>query len=302
MKELITELTEEWRIGGTPKQIYDTVWQIGDGFVLKVYHDEDKLRRSIRINASLGEMGIPVAKTLPTCTGKPYIQKNEYFFHISERLPGKNTISLKNNTEIGFEMGKIIARLHCAFRECEELQGLWQSSLPDEMNGWIREAFEKSGWKYIEKSRFYEILHYLEKHCHKLYVQPIHRDVHFGNFLFDNGSFSGYIDFDLSQKNVRIFDLCYFVLSVLSEKDKLEITEGEWFALLENTFAGYHSLCELSAQELEAVPCVMEAIELLFVAWCINEDDRIAAENAAKIFRFVESNADKIAVCTRCGS
>ena len=32
-------------------------------------------------------------------------------------------------------------------------------------------------------------------------VQLIHRDVHFGNFLFDEGKFSGYIDFDLSQRN-----------------------------------------------------------------------------------------------------
>ena len=29
-------------------------------------------------------------------------------------------------------------------------------------------------------------------------------------FLFYNNKFSGYIDFDLSQINIRIFDICYF--------------------------------------------------------------------------------------------
>lgn len=38
----------------------------------------------------------------------------------------------------------------------------------------------------------------------KLPIQLIRREVHLGNLLFDNNKFSGYIDFDLSQKNIRI--------------------------------------------------------------------------------------------------
>ena len=48
--------------------------------------------------------------------------------------------------------------------------------------------------------------------------------MHFGNFLFQEGSFSGYIDFDLSQKNIRIFDLCYFLAGLLAEEPWEEYT------------------------------------------------------------------------------
>lgn len=32
---------------------------------------------------------------------------------------------------------------------------------------------------------------------------------------FQEGKFSKYMDFDLSQRNIRIFDLCYFMLGLL---------------------------------------------------------------------------------------
>ncbi len=300
MKKAIAELLNEWNIEhGELKQIYDTVWQIGDDCILKIYRNEEQLLRNIQVSASLDKMGIPVGKTIPTAKGEPYVRKNGYLFHVAQRLHGKNTVSLKGNIEICFEMGKIIAALHCAFKKCEALQGLWQSSPEDELNGWIKETFEKTNWKYIEKRCFNETLQGVEKYCDNLPVQPIHRDVHFGNFLFDNGIFTGYIDFDLSQKNIRIFDLCYFVLSILSEKDKFEITTEEWFDLLKLTFAGYCTLNSLSESETKAVPYVMQAIELLFVAWCAGEDNTIGAGNAEKIYHFVKSNEVRISECVK---
>jgi len=35
--------------------------------------------------------------------------------------------------------------------------------------------------------------------------------------LFDQGKLTGYIDFDLSQKDARIFNICYFLMGLLSE-------------------------------------------------------------------------------------
>ena len=128
----------------------------------------------------------------------------------------------------------------------------------------------------------------------KLPVQLIHRDVHFGNFLFEKGKFSGYIDFDLSQRNIRIFDICYFLLGLLSEEVKLEITREQWFVIVKNVFAGYESKVELTEDEKYAVPYVMECIELLFVAYFESINDVHCAEDASKIYDFVKMQENKI--------
>ena len=125
-------------------------------------------------------------------------------------------------------------------------------------------------------------------------VQLIHRDVHFGNFLFDNGNFSGYIDFDLSQKNIRIFDICYFVLGLLSEEEKVDITQEKWFEILKDVFRGYNEVNKLSLQEIKAVPYVMKSIELLFAAWFLNQNDKKCSENAVAILNFIDDNMERI--------
>lgn len=122
----------------------------------------------------------------------------------------------------------------------------------------------------------------------------IHRDVHFGNFLFDKDNFSGYIDFDLSQRNIRIFDLCYFVLGLLSEEETIIITEDKWFSILINVFKGYNEVNKLLSQEINAVPYVMKSIELLFVAWFLSQNDKKCSENAVEIFTFINDNTEKI--------
>ena len=105
----------------------------------------------------------------------------------------------------------------------------WDNSLLDEMNGWIRESMEKNGWQCISKEEYERTVSQLAAVYEQLPVQLIHRDIHFGNFLFADGVFSGYIDFDLTQRNIRIFDLCYFLLGLLSEEEELRITEETWF-------------------------------------------------------------------------
>lgn len=122
----------------------------------------------------------------------------------------------------------------------------------------------------------------------------IHRDVHFGNFLFSEGKFSGYIDFDLSQRNIRLFDLCYFLLGLRSEEEELELTEKEWFEFLAYTFTGYEKILLLSESEKQAVTCVMECIELLFTAWFDHEKDVECAGDAYRLYEFIKKQENRI--------
>lgn len=276
------------------KQIYDTTWQIGEGHVLKVYQDKEGLERNIKVLQILEQMKIPVGKIVPANAIEPYVQYEDKFYFLSEKLQGKNIIQIGNDKKLAGKMGGIIADLHLAFAKCDEEDSFWNNSLLEEMNGWVKQNFEDLGWEQISRAEYEEVVKKLETLYDELPVQLIHRDVHFGNFLFEEGEFSGYIDFDLSQRNIRIFDLCYFMLGLLSEKEKFELTEELWFAFLQDVFQVYQRKVQLTEAEKKAVPYVMECIELLFVSYFASIKDVACANSAFEIFAFVKKHEEKI--------
>lgn len=291
MKERIQEIVKEWNIDVIDiKQIYDSAWKIGDEYILKVYENVNMLERNIKIINILNDMGIPVGNIVKTKIDEVFAYDEQHYYLLSHKLCGSNIVSLKNNMPLAKEMGRIIADLHIAFKECEKQDEFWNNSLLDEMKGWVRSALSDNKWKYVSEEKFDYIVTRLEELYDKLPVQLIHRDVHFGNFLFNNGKFSGYIDFDLSQRNIRIFDLCYFVLGLLSEEEKLDVSMNEWFEIVKSVFGGYQEKICLNEEEKQAVPYVMMAIELLFVAWFVGQEDVKCAKDAVRIFEFVEEN------------
>ena len=62
MKECIENILKNWNVPeSTIKQVYDSAWQVGQQFVLKVYDDVDELNRNIKMLSILDDMGIPVS-------------------------------------------------------------------------------------------------------------------------------------------------------------------------------------------------------------------------------------------------
>lgn len=295
MRDKMTRILSHWGLQNHEvKQLYNTTWQVGDEYVLKVYQNHDLLERNLEILRILDDRKIPVGKIVPACDGSRYVSDEDAFYLLSQKLPGSNIVRIGSNRKIARTMGEIIADLHIALKKCEGLDTFWNNSLLEEMNGWVKNNFEDRTWKYISREEYEETVEKLAALYDKLPVQLIHRDVHFGNFLFFNGAFSGYIDFDLSQKNIRIFDLCYFCLGVLSEKEKLELTEELWFEFTGNVFGGYEKKLPLSEAEKKAVPYVMECIELLFVSWFMSINDVKCAEDAYGSFAFVKKQENRI--------
>ena len=279
------------------RRIYDTAWLVGDNYVLKVYHDKQMLERNLQMLHILGEMNIPVAQVVPACSNVQYVSHDGAYYFLSRKLPGSNITRIDEGKNLALKMGEIIARLHAAFKKCDAVDGLWSNSLLDEMNGWVKENMERNSWSYLSREAYEKAVSQLADIYDQLPVQLIHRDIHFGNFLFADGVFSGYIDFDLSQRNIRIFDICYFLLGLLSEEEGLKITEEAWFVFLRNVFTGYESILELSPAEKKAVPYVMECIELLFVAYFENIKDFQCAMNAYEIYEFVKMQENRIWNC-----
>ena len=162
------------------------------------------MERNIKISEILLDCTIPVAKIVYTKTGEKYVEYKNNYFLMSKKLRGCNISDIKDNT-IAWKMGRAIAQLHMAFVQCEREVEFWDNSLLKEMKGWIRKNLANNEWNILNEKEYSKTLEMLEGVYEYLPKQLIHRDVHFGNFLFFEGNLSGYIDFDLSQRNILIF-------------------------------------------------------------------------------------------------
>lgn len=288
MNNQIPQLLTNWNISGEISQIYSTAWDISNQYVLKIYEDLGLLKRNITMLHALHDSGIPVARIIPLYDGRDYLEYHESYCILMDKLPGKNLVNISQKpAELSYQMGTVLGRLHLGFQRCEGRITFWNNSLLDELNGWIQESFLINGWNYITKEDFDDTVHTLSQLYDELPKQLIHRDVHFGNFLFDQGTFSGYIDFDLSQRNIRIFDIAYFLLGLLADKEYNRLSDDSWLIIVQETIRGYEEYISLLDYEKIALPTVMKCIELLFVAYFTNERDPARAKDAADIFNFV---------------
>ena len=289
----IEQVMTKYGIKGEIKRIYGTAWNIGDEFVLKKYVNFEELKRNVDVLSILYSEQIPVPKIIATSNNEKYLKDKENYWLLTTKLKGCNIVNVnKCNEQWFFKMGEIIARLHLAFDECEVKIKCWNNSLLGEMESWIRKNICNK--KIIDENEFEGIINKFRLVDKELSYGLIHRDVHLGNFLFYNNEFSGYIDFDLSQKNIRIFDLCYFMLGLLLEDEENKVDEMQWFQYLKSLVKGYASIIPISTVERESIPLVMECIELLFSAYFIEEKDERAMKDSLKLYEFCKNNYNKI--------
>lgn len=292
---MIKEIMKEWNVKCTPVQIYHSSWNINNSHILKVYDDPTTLLRNIAMMKSLYEAGIPVPEIAKLQDGREYLESNRRYYVLTSKLDGKNIIHIKDcGDEWFFMFGTILAKLHLAFQECEKNISYWNNSMLEEMEGWVNRNLLKFRPEYLEQEEINTSIKELAQVYEELPRQLIHRDVHLGNFLFDKGVFSGYIDFDFSQKNIRIFDLCYFLLGILLEEDNNRVEEKKWFRIVSQVVGGYNSILRLNTAEKNAIVCIMKNIELLFVAYFLELGDEKLAKDSANLFSFVKRNEEKI--------
>jgi Ser/Thr protein kinase RdoA (MazF antagonist) len=302
MKEKIEALLEAWGIKEEIQQIYDTAWSVGDHYVMKTNHNLAGLRRNIEMMKILDECGIPVAKPILTLAGQDYIETNGEYYLLMNKLPGTHILDIYQAEYINnaYETGRAVAKLHTAFLACEQKITFWNNNLVEEMTGWVDDTLKENQYRYITKIDYEESLKELQACYDRLPRQLIHRDMHYGNLLFQNGTFSGYIDFDLSQKNVRIFDICYFLIGLLIDHDKKKDDVKQWYEIVANFMKGYEAINKLTNLEKDSIGCLMKNIELLFVAYFIGEEDEALAESAARLYYFVKEQEGTIRSAIHC--
>ena len=243
----------------------DSACYVGDGYVLKYTANPGKLKKDIELSKALESIGLLSAVPVLTAEGKEYIQDGEVYFYLTRRLPGTQMVSHRFGEGDGRFVGEIIGQLHMALSKCED--GVSEADLLATVRDW---ALPKAKIALDLSDAFCkEYLDIFATLYPSLPRQIIHRDPNPGNIICADAQW-GFIDFELAERNARIYDPCYAATAVLSEtfgKDN-----DKWLDIYRDIICGYDSVAHLTQEERGAIPYVILANQFVCVAWFAEQD------------------------------
>ena len=269
-------LNDIWIMDGAA--ISGNVWSFGDGYVLKA-GERIPLLKNLKIQKALAAQGFMAATPVATKAGAEYLD-GEQIFTLTHKIPGdplkKDDRFGESRKDFGLKYGKSIAKLHQA------LAGLEAEIMPNETNlyeqviEWAMPNVKKQNEQWglgLSNEFFHDYTETFGSIFSKLPKQLIHHDVHPSNILFDNGEVSGFIDFDLSERNIRLWDPCYCSTGLLSEWHGVDNIQEKWPDVLAGVMLGYDSVNHLSPEEKQAVFYVICSIQMICVAYFESVDE-----------------------------
>lgn len=271
---------------------------VGDDYVLKFTANLGKLNTQFAISKALKKAGFNVATPILTSDGKEYIINGELYAFVTNRIKGNqinsSTIYDNDYEKRGRFIGEIIGQLHLVLSQFDIPVN--DANLLATMKDWA-----------LPKSKI--IMNLTDDFCNdfvctfeKLYPilskQIIHRDPNPGNIIVNGDSF-GFIDFDLSEKNVRIYDPCYASTAILSETiNNIDETRlSKWIKIYKNIICGYDSIAKLSKDEKTAMPYIIVSNQLISCAWFSEQEKYQEQYNAnLKMTKWIVDNFDKLLI------
>lgn len=259
-QETVTDVYDE----GTGNR-KENAYYVGEGYVLKHTTNLGKLKKHIEVSKALSGIGLLSAVPVLTAGGAEYLREGEGYFYLTRRLPGKQMASHRFGSGDGRFVGEIIGQLHLALAQVEDC--VTEADLLATVRDWaLPKAREALG---LSEGFCRAYLENFAKTYPVLPRQIIHRDPNPGNIICAEDQW-GFIDFELSERNARIYDPCYAATAVLSETFAAE-NEG-WLEVYRQIIAGYDSVAHLTPQERQAIPLVILANQFVCVAWFAEQD------------------------------
>lgn len=238
----------------------DSAVYVGEKFILKHTADLGKLKKHIEVSKALESIGLLSAVPVLTADGAEYIQEGAIYFHLTFRLPGENMVSHRFEDGDGRFVGEIIGQLHLALRKIDDQVN--EADLLSTVKEW---ALPKAKTVLGLSDTFCkEYLDTFTALYPELPRQIIHRDPNPGNIICANEQW-GFIDFELAERNARIYDPCYAATAVLSETFGQD--NDRWLMLYRDIICGYDMVAHLTEAECVAIPYIILANQFVCVAW-----------------------------------
>ena len=308
MDAVIEKLLGSWNIGGVVEicTTQDGVMSVTatDGLVY-VFKERggvelaEQLEREFRLLSALHERGIPIAVPLSTSSGACFEVEDSKCYCLYPRIEaclpdGCYTPGAKQRL---LSVGRELAKLHGALRECDELDVFPEENLVRQVRSYatplILEHSDNLGAGGAESLIDFlnATLPAVTAHLPR---QLIHRDPHLGNILFtSDDQVAGFVDFDLAVRGLRVFDLCYCSTGMLSEADDCDALASQWGELVIALIDGYEGIGDLCSAEKKAIWHVMLAIQCLFIAYFCEQDPNVKqARKNSRILMWLHENRD----------
>ena len=282
------------------EKVSDNVWAIGEDYILKSDKREGLLR-SLKVAKALAAQGFAAATPVPTKTGMEYLD-GEKITVLTRGIKGsplsKSDRFGDDRRAFGVKYGEGIARLHRALAAIESEIQPHEQNLYTHAAEWALPETKKQNSQYqmgLPDSFFEDYTRNFGALCGKLPKQLIHRDPNPSNILFDDSDVSGFIDFDLSHRNVRLFDPCYCATGILSEQRGVDGIYEKWPPILEGILYGYDNVNPLTAEEKQAVFYVICSIQMIFTAYCEPQSElKELAKTNREMMRFIAGSKARI--------
>ena len=246
----------------------DNACYVGERYVLKFTANLGRLKKHIEVSKAVESIGLLCASAVATTDGQEYVQDGELYFYVTKRLSGTQMVSHSFDEDDGRFVGEIIGQLHLALEKIEDC--ISEADLLATVRDWAlpkaKAALNLSDPFCKEYMETFEALY------PKLPRQIIHRDPNPGNIICSHDQW-GFIDFELAERNARIYDPCYAATAVLSETFGQD--NDKWLEIYRDILCGYDSVAHLRDEERRAIPYVILANQFVCVAW-FSEQDKYA--------------------------
>ena len=281
--EKIKEILKNWKLENEKLTdvVYDamgnvseSVCYVGDNYIIKFSSNLREVETHISVSLSIESVGLSTATPIKTTAGEYVVTNDEMYFYVTKRLAGKtikeSTMYIEDYIPKARLIGKIIGQLNVALSKVDVITN--QANIFKSVKEWAIPVLVDKMDLPMSFVKIYE-KEFGQKY-ESLPQQIIHRDPNPGNFILCGNNW-GVLDFDLSERNIRIFDPCYAATAILSENfesdniDKLK----QWLTIYKNIMYGYDEVVKLSDDEWKAIPYVVITNQLISTAWFSEQEN-----------------------------
>lgn len=277
----ISEILKNWHLENeTVADVFyengeknDHAFFVGDQYFIKCAVNFGTLKKYADISRSLENLGLSAAVPIKTAAGEEIVKDGQLCFCLTRRLQGEH-IKVPHMYEGDYQdkarfVGEMIGQLSLALAKVDAVVN--DVNMQDHVKNW---AFPKAKDLFDIPERFWQdAMASFDALYGTLPKQIIHRDPNPGNIIMAEDAW-GFIDFDLSERNIRIYDPCYAATAILSEsfdENNQEILT-KWIEIYKNILYGYDSVAKLSDNETKAVPYVILFNQLICCAWLSGQE------------------------------
>ena len=276
--------------------VSDSACYVGENYIIKFSPNLGNVEKHISLSQAIENVGLMAATPVKTTDGKYVVESEALFFYVTKRLAGKqlkaSLMYLDEYMPKARFIGEIIGQLSLALSQVDVITN--QANIYQGAKEWALPILEKK--MDLPKDFVENYVREFGEIYDSLPQQIIHRDPNPGNLILNDDNW-GVLDFDLSERNLRIFDPCYAATAILSESFEAGNTEklSKWVSIYKNIIYGYDEVAKLSDNEWKAIPYVVITNQLISTAW-FSEQEKYSElyEINKKMTEWMLQNFDKL--------